>query len=70
MVLGLTELSSEPEPERRGGGAGAALVAAAVEQVPAGELVVAAVAPGNAAGLRALPAAGCSPVASLQLYWR
>ena len=51
-------------------GAGTALVAAALEQVPAGELVVSAVAPGNAASLRSLLRAGLSPVASLQLYRR
>lgn len=69
-VGGLTELGVEVEPERRGRGAGVALVAAALQQVPAGELVVAAAAPGNAAGLRVLLAAGFVPVGSLQLFRR
>ncbi len=69
-VGGLTELSLELEPGRRGWGEGAALVAAALAWVPAGELVVAAVAPGNAASLRALLAAGFVPVGSLQLFRR
>ena len=67
---GLTELSAELEPDRWGRGAGAALVAAALKQVPAGELVVAAVAPGDAAGLRVLLAVDFSLVGSLQLYSR
>ncbi|TFV64516.1 N-acetyltransferase [Geodermatophilus sp. DF01-2] len=69
-VGGLTELSVELEPERRSRGAGAALVRAALEQVPAGEPVVAAVAPGNAASLRAVLAAGFVPVGSSQLFRR
>ncbi|WP_100500928.1 N-acetyltransferase [Geodermatophilus chilensis] len=69
-VGGLTELSVELEPEGRGRGAGTALARDALAAVPAGELVVAAVAPGNAASLRALLAAGFAPVASLQLFRR
>ena len=69
-VGGLTELGVEVEPERRGRGTGAALVAAALQQVPAGEPGVAAAAPGNAAGLRVLLAAGFVPVGSLQLFRR
>lgn len=69
-VGGLAELSVELEPERRGRGAGSALVAAALEQTPAGELVVSAVAPGNAASLWTLLSAGFVPVASLQLFRR
>ena len=69
-VGGLTELGVEVEPERRGRGAGVALVAAALQQVPTGEPVVAAAAPGNAAGLRVLLAAGFVPVGSLQLFRR
>jgi hypothetical protein len=58
-------------PERGPGALqGAAVVAAALQQVPAGELVVAAAAPGNAAGLRVLLAAGFVPVGSLQLFRR
>ena len=69
-VAGLTELSMELEPARRGGGAGRALVADALRSVPAGEVVVACVAPGNAASLRAVLAAGFVPVGSLQLFRR
>ena len=69
-VGGLTELSVELEPDRRGSGEGVALAAAALAQVPTGELVVAAVAPGNAASLRTLLRAGFSPVASMQLFRR
>ncbi len=69
-VAGLTELSMELEPARRGGGAGRALVADALRSVPAGEVVVACVAPGNAASLRAVLAAGFAPVASLQVFRR
>jgi hypothetical protein len=67
-VAGLTELSVELEPKRRGSGAGAALVADALASIPDGRLVVAAVAPGNAASLRAFLSAGFQPVASLQLF--
>ena len=35
---------------------------------PAGELVLAAVAPGNVASLRALLRAGFAPLASVQLF--
>jgi len=68
-VAGLTELSFEIEPTRRGG-AGADLVRSALAAVPAGELVVAAAAPGNAASLRALMSAGFVPVGSVQLFRR
>ncbi len=69
-VAGLTELSMELEPAHRGGGAGRALVADALRSVPAGEVVVAGVAPGNAASLRTVLAAGFAPVGSLQLFRR
>jgi hypothetical protein len=68
-VGGLRELSFEVDPARRGG-SGAPLVRDALALVPAGELVVAAVAPGNAASLRAVLAAGFAPVGSLQLFRR
>ena len=38
--------------------------------LPAGQLVLAAVAPGNAASVRALLAAGFAPLGSLQLFRR
>jgi GNAT superfamily N-acetyltransferase len=67
-VAGLTELSVELEPGRRGRGAGSALVTAALATVPDDRLVVAAVAPGNAASLRTFLSAGFRPIASLQLF--
>lgn len=67
-VAGLPELSFELEPQLRGGGAGTRLVADGLTLLPAGTLVVAAVAPGNAASLRAVLRCGFTPVASMQLY--
>ncbi len=67
-IAGLTELSVEIEPVRRGSGAGATLVANAMAAIPVGTLVVAAVAPGNAASLRAFLSAGLRPIASVQLF--
>jgi GNAT superfamily N-acetyltransferase len=69
-LAGLTELGFELEPEHRGAGGGAALIRDALSTVPAGELVVAACAPGNAASLRALLTTGFSPLGSLQLFRR
>ena len=42
----------------------------ALSAVPSGRLVLAAVAPGNAASVRALLAAGFVPLASIQLFRR
>lgn len=67
-IAGLTELSFELDLSRRGAGGGTALVRAALAAVPAGELVVSACAPGNAASMRALLRAGMTPVGSIQLY--
>jgi hypothetical protein len=69
-IAGLTELSFELEPARRGQGGGAGLVRDALTAIPSGELVVAAVAPGNAASVRALLAAGFVPLGSVQLFRR
>jgi hypothetical protein len=69
-IAGLTELSFELEPGRRGQGGGAALAGDALGVVPSGQLVVAAVAPGNAASVRALLSAGFVPLGSLQLFRR
>lgn len=69
-VAGLPELSFELEPARRGAGAGAALVRDALTALPAGRLVVSACAPGNAASLRVLLAAGFVPLGSMQLFRR
>jgi hypothetical protein len=67
-VAGLPELSFELEPDRRGGGAGTRLVADALTLLPAGTLVLVAVAPGNTASLRAVLRCGFTPVASMQLF--
>ncbi len=69
-IAGLTELSFELEPDRRGNGGGAGLVRDALTAVPSGELVLAAVAPGNAASVRALLAAGFVPLGAVQLFRR
>ena len=69
-IAGLTELSFEIEPERRGHGGGAGLAADALSVLPAGQLAVAAVAPGNAASVRALLSAGFVPLGSFQLFRR
>jgi len=69
-IAGLTELSFELEPGRRGQGGGAGLAADALTVIPSGQLVVAAVAPGNAASVRALLSAGFVPLGSLQLFRR
>jgi hypothetical protein len=69
-VGGLTEVSYELEPVRRGIRGGAALASAALSAIPAGEVAVAAVAPGNAASVRALLTAGFCPAGSIQLFIR
>jgi GNAT superfamily N-acetyltransferase len=65
-LAGLTELSVELDPAARGRGRAIALIEAALAAAPDG-LVVAAVAPGNAASLRAFLAAGFVVVGSTQL---
>ena len=69
-LAGLTELSFELEPARRGQRTGPDLISAALTAVPAGQLTVAAAAPGNAASVRALLAAGFVPLGSVQLFRR
>ena len=69
-IAGLTELGFELEPARRGSGGGAQLVRDALSAVPAGQLVLAAVAPGNAASVRALLSTAFVPLASMQLFRR
>lgn len=69
-IAGLTELSFELESSRRGEGRGAQLAGDALTAVPEGQLAVAAVAPGNAASVRALLSAGFVPLGSLQLFRR
>lgn len=67
-IAGLDEFSYELDPEVRGGGSGITLARAALDLLPHGEAVLASVAPGNAASLRALLAAGFRPIGSIQLY--
>lgn len=70
-LAGLCELSIEIELEHRGGGGGGeALIRDALSTVPSGQLVIAAVAPGNAASLRAFLSAEFAPLGSLQLFRR
>jgi hypothetical protein len=66
-IAGLSEISVELDDRQRGRGGGAAYVRAAAAAAPAGEPVVAAVAPGNAASLRAFLGAGFVVVGSVQL---
>ncbi|WP_344770324.1 hypothetical protein [Aeromicrobium panaciterrae] len=68
-IAGLSELSFEVDAELRGG-AGAGIIREALDEVPAGRLVVAACAPGNAASLRSLVAGGFKPIGSIQLFCR
>lgn len=67
---GLRELSYELEPDHRGRGEGAALVAAALAALESPTPLVACVAPGNVASLRVLLGCGFVPVASVQLLRR
>jgi hypothetical protein len=69
-LAGHPELGFELEPGRRGQGGGAGLVCDALTLIPNGQLVIAAVAPGNAASVRALLSAGFTPLGSLQLFCR
>lgn len=65
---GLLELSFELDPQVRGTGQGITLIRDALQLVPAGDLVLASVAPGNAASLRSLLRAGFEPLGSVQLF--
>ncbi len=67
-VAGLREISCEVDPTQRGHGAGAELLSLALGAVPEHEVVVASVAPGNAASLRACLRAGLEPIGSVQLF--
>jgi hypothetical protein len=66
-VAGLTELSFELDPRLRGRGGSGAVLADALALIPAGELVIACVAPGNVASLRTVLRAGFVPLGSIQL---
>lgn len=65
---GLTEMSLQVSPERRGQGLGTVLATAARGLVDAGEPLVACVSPANVPSLRALLSAGFEPVGSVQVY--
>lgn len=67
-IAGLTELSFELDPEHRGDGGGTGLVRDVRSASGSDEPVLAAVAPGNAASVRALLSAGFIPVGSVQLF--
>lgn len=69
-IGGLVEFSFEVAADARGSGEGRKAIAAALGRVPQGKPVVAACAPGNAASLRCLLAAGFVPVGSIQLFQR
>jgi hypothetical protein len=69
-IAGLTELNFELEDRRRGHDGGTGLVRGALTAIPAGQLVLAAAAPGNAASVRALLSAGFIPLGSVQLFRR
>jgi GNAT superfamily N-acetyltransferase len=64
---GLLEVSFEVDADSRGAGRGRRLLVEALALAPPGEPVLAAVAPGNAASLRAALAAGFVPIGSVQL---
>jgi len=69
-LAGRWELAFEVEPGSRNRGLGRALAVAARGLVPAGEPLFAQAAPGNAAALRAVLAAGFQPVGSEVLFLR
>ncbi|RNI22790.1 N-acetyltransferase [Flexivirga caeni] len=67
-IAGLLELSFEVDLPARGAGLGRRLIADARRLVATDEILLAAVAPGNVASLRATLAAGFTPVAGVQLF--
>jgi len=69
-LAGRRELAFEVEPARRNRGLGRRLVAAARHLTPPGEPLFAQVAPGNAASLRAVAAAGFHPLGAEVLFGR
>jgi hypothetical protein len=69
-VAGRNEVAFEVGRAERGAGRGRSLAAAARHLVPEGELVFAQVAPGNAASLRAVLAAGYVPLGAEVLFLR
>jgi GNAT superfamily N-acetyltransferase len=69
-LAGRLEVSFEVDPARRNRGLGRRLVAAARHLVPHGEPLFAQVAPGNAASLRVVEAAGFRPIGAEVLFHR
>jgi L-amino acid N-acyltransferase YncA len=66
-IAGLLEMSVELDDRERGRGGGAAFVRSALGMVEVDVPVVAAIAPGNAASLRAFQAAGFQVLGSVQM---
>ena len=69
-LAGRREVSFEVDPGRRNRGLGRLLVAAARHLTPPGEPLFAQVAPGNAASLRVVEAAGLRPIGAEVLFHR
>jgi GNAT superfamily N-acetyltransferase len=69
-LAGRREVSFEVDPARRNRGLGRLLVAAARHLTPPGEVLFAQVAPGNAASLRVVEAAGFRPIGAEVLFHR
>jgi GNAT superfamily N-acetyltransferase len=69
-LAGRRELAFEVDPARRNRGLGRLLVAAARHLTPPGEPLFAQVAPGNAASLRVVEAAGFRPIGAEVLFHR
>jgi GNAT superfamily N-acetyltransferase len=69
-LAGRREVSFEVHPARRNRGLGRLLVAAARHLTPRGEVLFAQVAPGNAASLRVVGAAGFRPIGAEVLFHR
>ena len=69
-LAGRREVAFEVDPERRNRGLGRLLAAAGRHLTPLGEPVFAQVAPGNAASLRAVQAAGFRPIGAEVLFHR
>ncbi len=68
-LAGLTEVSIEIAPRSRGRGNGTAMLRAVRASLAPEEIVVAMVAPGNAASLRTFLAAGFTPVGGAQVWF-
>jgi GNAT superfamily N-acetyltransferase len=69
-LAGRREVAFEVDPARRNRGLGRRLVAAARHLTPPGEPLFAQVAPGNAASLRVVEAAGFRPIGAEVLFHR